>query len=399
LVGGFLTTQYSWRWALRINVIAAPLFVIGALLLMRKDEPRTRRPRIDLPGAAMIATGSFLLVFGLSEAARYGMWRPLEDFSLSGRTVWPASRAVSIAPVAILASALVLTAFYVYERAKERRKLDPLFEFGQLEHASFRYGLQTTMVLAMGQFGLLLVIPVLLQDGQHFTAVRTGVYMLPMGVLIALGAPLGARCTRLIGTVRVVRVGLVLEAVGLVVVALMITPHTTLLALAPGTVLFGLGVGFASSQLTNVILSEIDPDKAGVASGTNTTVRQVGAALGIAVIGSLLNAQTIQHAVRAVDGVSGVSGRLRTATIAGIRAQGVNYVPGGEATRAQVTALTHAVRTSVVAGARPALLFAALVVGLGALLSLLIPAHGPVPAAEPAEGVEPPGVGVAVEML
>ena len=399
LVGGFLTTQYSWRWALRINVIAAPLFVVGALLLMRKDEPRAHRPRIDLPGAAMIATGSFLLVFGLSEAARYGMWRPLQDLSVSGRTVWPASRPVSIAPVAIAISALVLTAFYRYERARERRNLDPLFEFGQLEHPSFRYGLQTTMVLAMGQFGLLLVIPVLLQDGQHFTAVRTGVYMLPMGLLIALGAPIGARCTRLIGTVRVVRVGLVLEAVGLVVVALMITPHTTLLALTPGTVLFGLGVGFASSQLTNVILSEIDADKAGVASGTNTTVRQVGAALGIAVIGSLLNAQTIHHAVRAVRSVSGLSEPVRASTIAGIRSQGVNYVPGGEATREQVVALTHAVRASVVNGARPALLFAALVVALGALLSLLIPAHGPVAAAELPEGVEPPGVGVAVEML
>jgi MFS family permease len=398
LVGGFLTTEYSWRWALRINVIAAPLFVIGALLLMRKDDPRAHRPRIDLPGAAMIATGSFLLVFGLSEAARYGMWRPLQDLTVSGRLLWPASRPVSIAPVAIAASVIVLTAFCFYERARERRERDPLFEFGQLEHPSFRYGLVTTMVLAMGQFGLLLVIPVLLQDGQHLTAVRTGVYMLPMGLAIALGAPIGARCTRLIGTVRVVRVGLVLEAVGLVVVAIMISPRTTLLALLPGTVLFGLGVGFSSSQLTNVILSDIDPERAGVASGTNTTVRQVGAALGIAVIGSLLNAQAIHYAVRAVNAISGISERVRVSTIGGIRAQGVNFAPAGEVSREQAAALTRALQTSVVDGARPALLFAALVVAIGALLSLLIPAHGPVLAELP-EGVEPPGVGVAVEML
>ena len=183
-----------------------------------------------------------------------------------------------------------------------------------------------------------------------------------------------------------------------VVVALMITPHTTLLALMPGTVLFGLGVGFASSQLTNVILSEIDPDKAGVASGTNTTVRQVGAALGIAVIGSLLNAQAIHHAVKAVNAVSGISERVRTSTIAGIRAQGVNFAPGSGIGRDQAAVLTHALRTSVVDGARPALLFAALVVALGALLSLLIPADAPVPAELPA-GTEPTGVGVAVELL
>ena len=399
LVGGFLTTQYSWRWALRINVIAAPLFVIGALLFMRKDEPRAHRPRIDIPGAAMIATGSFMLVFGLSEAASFGLWRPLQDFSIAGRTIWPATRPVSVAPVAIAISALVLTAFYFYERAKERAQLDPLFEFGQLEHPSFRYGLQTTMVLAMGQFGFLLVIPVLLQDGQHFTALRTGVYMVPMGVLIALGAPLGARFTRVIGTVRVVRVGLVLEAVGLAVVALMISNDTTLLALLPGSVLFGIGVGFASSQLTNVILSEVEPDKAGVASGTNTTVRQVGAALGIAVIGSLLNAQAIRHALSAVHELAHVPPTLRDSTIAGIRAKGVNFAPAGGATHEQVAALGHALRASVVDGARPALLFAAAVVGIGALLSLLIPAHGPVTAEEPPPGVEPGGVAVAVEVL
>ena len=125
------------------------------------------------------------------------------------------------------------------------------------------------------------------------------------------------------------RVGLVFEAVGLVVVALMISPHTTLLALLPGLGRCSASAsGFASSQLTNVILSDVDRDKAGVASGTNTTVRQVGAALGIAVIGSLLNAQAIRHAVRAVRASPGIPARLQASTIAGIRAKGVNYAPG-----------------------------------------------------------------------
>ncbi len=400
LVGGFLTTEYSWRWALRINVIAAPLFIIGALTLMRRDVRPARRPGIDGPGAGMVATGSFALVFGLSEAATYGMFRPLQDFSIGGRSVWPATRAVSIAPIAIAMAVLIFAAFYRFERAKERRNGHPLFEFSQLEHPGFRYGLQTTMVLAMGQFGFLLVIPVLLQDGQHFSALRTGAYMVPMGALIAVGAPLGARITRIIGTTRVVRVGLVLEAVGLAIAALMISTHTTLLALLPGSALFGIGVGFASSQLTSVILSEVDRDKAGVASGINTTVRQVGVALGIAVIGSLLNAQAIRHAVRAVGASTRIPAVLKASTIAGIRAKGVNYVPARGATRGQMAELTHALQTSVVNGARPALLFAAVVVALGACLSLLIPVYGPAPdPSEAPRGVEPGEIAVAVEML
>jgi MFS family permease len=209
--------------------------------------------------------------------------------------------------------------------------------------------------------------------------------MVPMGVCIALGAPIGGRLTRLIGTTRVVRVGLVFEVVGLVVVALMITPHTTLLALLPGSVLFGVGVGFASSQLTNVILSEVQRDKAGVASGTNTTVRQVGAALGIAVIGSLLNAQAIAHADGSVRRSVLIPAGLKVATIGGIRAKGVNYTPAAGATRFQTAALAHALQNSVVDGARPALFFAAGVVTIGAFLSLLIPASGPLTAESVAE--------------
>ncbi len=110
--------------------------------------------------------------------------------------VWPSDRPISIAPVALLVAVAILSGFVVFERAKERNGKDPLFEFSQFATSSFRYGLQTTMVLAMGQFGFLLVVPVLLQDGQHFTALRTGAYMVPMGVCIALGAPIGGAAAR-----------------------------------------------------------------------------------------------------------------------------------------------------------------------------------------------------------
>jgi MFS family permease len=119
----------------------------------------------------------------------------------------------------------------------------------------------------------------------------------------------------------------VLESVGLFWVALSISAHVSFLALLPGMMIFGLGVGFASSQLTNVILSDIKPEKTGVASGANTTVRQVGLALGIATFASFIDAST----------------------------------------------QSAGSPTAVANGARPAMFFAAGVVAFGALLSLLIP--------------------------
>jgi EmrB/QacA subfamily drug resistance transporter len=327
IIGGWLTTDYSWRWGFRVNVIVAPLIVIGGLVFMKADERAARRPHIDVRGSALIALGSFSLIFGLSEGTTYGWWRPVKDLTVASWRAWPAARSISIIPFAFVLAIAAYTVFVLIERAMERADTDPLFEFGQLRHLGFRYGLLTTMVLAMGQFGLLFILPVLLQNGEHLTALRTGEWMLPQGVLIALAAPLAGRLTRAVSITSIVRSGLALETIGLLWVALAISPHVSFFALLPGMTIFGLGVGLASSQLTNVILSDIKPEKTGVASGANTTVRQVGLALGIATFASFIDASTQS---------SGSQGTIAN-------------------------------------GARPAMFFAAGIVAFGTLLSLLIP--------------------------
>src|SRR4029077_1552256 len=118
--------------------------------------------------------------------------------------------------------------------------------------------------------------------------------------------------------------GLVLEAFGLLLMVLAISPSLTFWSLVPGLVVFGLGIGFAGSQLTNVILSEIPTERSGAASGANTTVRQLGAALGIAVIGSLLTSVTISHAASSVRS-SKLSASLQKAVEAGLHTNGVNF--------------------------------------------------------------------------
>jgi EmrB/QacA subfamily drug resistance transporter len=372
VVGGWLTTDYSWRWAFRLNVIIAPLIIILALLSMRRDEPSGRRPRIDVPGAILIAAASFTLVFALSEGATYGWWIPIKDLVVGGASVWPGSRPISAIPLAFALSGVLFAAFVTVERHKERAKQDPLFEFGLLRIPTFGYGLLTTMVLAMGQFGLLFVIPVFLQNGEHLSALETGQWMIPQGVLIAIGAPIAGYLTRRISITAVVRSGLALEAVGLAFVAAAVRPGASFLSLLPGMVLFGIGIGFASSQLTNIVLNGIPPDKTGVASGTNTTVRQIGLALGIAVFASLINVLTIRHAVTSVRAAQ-LAADTKAASIPVLHAQGVNFAPPPGTPAVDVATLRNILDSAVAAGARPALLFAASVVTLGTLLSFLIP--------------------------
>jgi hypothetical protein len=209
--------------------------------------------------------------------------------------------------------------------------------------------------------------------------------MLPMGIFIIMGAQIGGRLTRKVGVTTVVRMGLILETVGLALLASSISPHVSFLAILRGFVLFGFGVGFASSQLTNVVLYDIDREKSGVASGANTTVRQLGGGLGAAVIGSFLTAETVRHAIHAVSAAKELPAALSKQAIAGIHALGPNYSPPADIGAGNATVLRSALADAISKGTRPALFFASALVLLGAIVSLLIPRIGPPGVGDPGE--------------
>jgi predicted MFS family arabinose efflux permease len=277
---------------------------------------------------------------------------------------------------------IVLAGFYVLERFKESRDRSPLFEFGQLEHRGYRYGLLTSTVAAMANLGLIFVLPVVLQDGEHLSAAKTGLWLIPFGLFIIVGAQLGGGLAHRWPPHIVIRIGLALESSGLVAVALAVSPSVSLARLVPGFFLFGVGYGFASSQLVNVVLSDIPRDKAGVASAANTTARQVGAALGVAVMGAVLSAQTIRRATHAVAD-SDLTAAVKAQATKQIRARGVSFVPPSGSNAHDLAVLGKTMTSSISDGARPALLFAATLAFVGALVALLIPdtssllSHGP----------------------
>lgn len=295
--GGYLTSYHSWRWAFRLNALVVPLAIVGALAFMPKVIPTGRRPRIDIPGALLIATGMFLLVFSISEGATYGWWEPQQTLTIFGVDLWPASMPISIVPVTFALAGLQLFGFYRLERIKEREDRDPLFAFSQLQIPTFRWGLSTLVLMAMGQIAFMFVCSMFLQSELGLSPIDTGLWLVPSGVFIVVGSQVGARLTNSIGTTKVVRIGLVLEAAGLAIAAWAAAADATFWQLLPAFAAFGTGVGFAASQLTNVVLSGISLDKVGSASGANTTVRMIGSSLGIAVISAVLTSASARPAL------------------------------------------------------------------------------------------------------
>jgi hypothetical protein len=210
----------------------------------------------------------------------------------------------------------------------------------------------------------------------------------PSGVFIVIGAQTGARLTRVIGTTGVVRAGLALEAAGLGVSGLVIGPGVTFFGMQPGFALLGLGIGFAGSQLTNVILSDIEPEKSGAASGANSTVRMIGNSLGVSIMSALLSVFTIRHAVDGVRRAPGLSDAARAHALTAIHRVGIGFRPAAGTPPHEVAVLSHTVADAVATAARTPLFVATAFVTVGLLLSLLIPPVGPPTGAGAAELIE-----------
>ena len=382
VLGGFLTTNYSWRWSFGINVIIAPIAAIGATLLIRPGPRIPRRP-IDLPGAALLSAALFLLVFALSDGARYGWFEPLQSVRIAGVEVWPESAPVSITPLAIAAAAGLLWAFISLERAKGERGGDPLFDLTLLRIRSFRYGVLTLLILAMGQLALLFALPLFLQDAVHLSAQENGLWLLPLGIFVIIGAQIGGRLTRVLAIGRIITIGLVIETISLCLVIWAVQPDITFWHILPGLAGFGVGLGFASSQLTSVVLSEVQEARSGVAGGTSSTARQIGGAFGAAIVGSLITVQFTNRAAAALER-AGLDAALRDRTIDTVRDLGPGARPGAGLSNADTATIERIFTDALAFGARSALIFAVCVVAAGAALSLLIPRAHPV-RASPAE--------------
>ena len=288
LLGGWLTTAFSWRWAFGINVPLGILIFIGVLLTVTESR-EARYGKIDFVGGALSVLIFGPLVFGLIEGRTYGWW--LTDTALEiGDFTWPYE--LSPVPIAFAISALALGGFILWERRRKRTGKSVLLEFSLLRIPSFRNGNIAAMVVSLGEFGIILTLPLWLQFVLGFDALQTGFLLLSLAIGSFVASGFAGATSGRISPVTIVRVGLVAEIVGIASVGLIIAPTAAWGWLIPALFVYGFGVGLATAQLTGVILVDIPVEMSGQGSGTQSTSRQVGSALGVAILGTILFTST-----------------------------------------------------------------------------------------------------------
>ncbi|MEV4017384.1 DHA2 family efflux MFS transporter permease subunit [Nonomuraea angiospora] len=272
VLGGFLLAHLNWRWIFFINV---PIGIIAAMLALIVAPPMRpyRRHRLDLVGVALATAGLSGIVFGLIEGERFG-W---------GTITGP----ISI-PSVIVAGVALLATFLVRQHRQREEPLMPLALFGA---RNFAVGNGVGFVFQLGMIGITFVLALYLQMVRGYSALETGLVVLPNAVLTAAGSAYAGRLSDTFGGKYILMAGMTLLAAGLLALAAMAGPSSSAWSLLPGLTVIGLAGGATFAPLQQATMDGVDPRLAGAASGVSSTIRQIGGVLGTAVLGTLLSAR------------------------------------------------------------------------------------------------------------
>ncbi|MFH9611246.1 MFS transporter [Streptomyces sp. NPDC017448] len=281
LAGGRLA-DISWRWAFGINLPLVVLVVAGVLRYL-DASPRVRG-RIDGVGAVLSAAGLGLLSFVLIEGRTYGWLMTTEPLELGGFS-WTGG--LSPVFVALLLSVAALGAFWRRQTVLGRAGREPLMDVGLFSVRSFRNGNVVTLMVGLGEFGIIAVLPLWLQFALGYSAFEAGLALvaLAVGSFAASGASFPMAAT--VSALAQVRIGLALEAAGLALLALIASTDSAWWLIAGALFVYGVGVGFATAQVTNIVLVDVPERSGGQASGIQSAARELGSALGIALLTTL----------------------------------------------------------------------------------------------------------------
>ena len=272
LVGGLLIQHASWQWIFFVNVpIGAVGILLGRLVIPESRDSSTEQ-KLDLAGLVSSAAALFLLTFALIESNRYGWGSPV----IIG---------------CLLASA---TSFAIFVIVESRQRL-PLLDLHLFKNTTFAGANLVEMLIMVIMFGVFFFTSVYLQIVLGYTPVQTGAMFLPLTCIMVMEAPIAGRISDRFGSRWLMSAGMLVLGIAV----LMLSGeglHAHYSDILPAFLVGGVGIGLTLTPAMAAVLGSVPVDKSGVASGVLDTFRQVGGALGVAVMGAFV-AASLGHAL------------------------------------------------------------------------------------------------------
>jgi EmrB/QacA subfamily drug resistance transporter len=262
IVGGALVSGLSWRWIFFVNLPIGALALV--LTVMRVRESRNERaPRPDWAGFVVFTAALACLVYGLIE---------------SGRSGFSSTQVISC----LVAAGVLLLVFLLVEWRSDH----PMFDLRLFRKPTFVGGDIAAFGVSAGIFSVLLYLVLYLQDVLGYSALQTGLRLIILSGAILVVSGAAGRLSAKVPTRALIGPGLLLAGIGLLLMR-GLTATSSWTHLIPGLVVAGVGVGFINPPLASTAVGVVQPQRAGMASGINSTFRQVGIATGIALLGTL----------------------------------------------------------------------------------------------------------------
>ncbi|MCX4845992.1 MFS transporter [Streptomyces sp. NBC_00893] len=315
LIGGSLTEHLSWQWIFWLNVpVGLALLPLARLRLTESYAPDAR---LDIPGTLLVSGGLFGIVYGLVNANSNGWTSP---------TVLTA-----------LIAGGALTAGFVRHGFRAKRPMLPMRLFR--DRAFFGINM-ASMLMFLGMFGSIFLLSQYLQGVLGYSPTEAGLRMLPWTGMPMLVAPVAGMLSDRFGGRPVVVAGLVLQSAGLALFAMVIGPDASYASQLPGLIVGGVGMALYFAPAASLVMSSVRPAEQGIASGANNALREVGGALGIAVLATVFSSQGgFESAQSFTDGtVPAVwigSGAVALAAVAALLIPGRRSAPAPEPAAAE----------------------------------------------------------------
>jgi EmrB/QacA subfamily drug resistance transporter len=272
-LGGWLVTDYSWRWIFFVNVPVGIVTLVLAGVVMPNIR-LNRRHRLDLGGVALSTASLFLITYGLIEGQSHDwgkVWGPI--------TI----------PM-VIGAGVVLLALFLYLQYLERNR-EPLVPFKLFADRNFSTMNFVVASIGFGMLGLFLPLTIYLQSVLGLTALQAGLTTAPMSLISMFVAPVAGRFADRVGGKWILFVGVTLFAGGMGILIDSAHVDSTRLHLLPGLIVAGFGLGMTFAPLQTIAMRDVEPRMAGAASGIINTTRQLGAVIGSAAVGALLQSQ------------------------------------------------------------------------------------------------------------
>jgi MFS family permease len=305
LFGGLLTTYISWRISFAIEVLVV-LVVVAFSGNLRDSDKRESLAGFDVLGAVLSALGFTIIVSGLLLISSYGFFTARHDLVIGNTILFPQG-GLSPVFVFVLIGLGVLALFAWWEARRIRNGQEPLIRPVLLMFRAVRVGVIEMALLVLVQSGIMFVVPVYTQISLEYTAIQSGLAILPMSIAVIVISVLLPRINDRWMPRTIIRAGFLIMATGCFFLAVNIAPLKFELRLASGLILAGIGIGLITALIQSIVLSALRADYVGQASGLARSLSFLGSSFGTALAGGILisviisNATTLTHQSTVLD--------------------------------------------------------------------------------------------------